>query len=766
MTQEATMSLRFARDPSTARIAIVLFFCTGAALLSVFTPLTLLAEESGSEVFGRVVRAGTGDPVAGITVELAELGLSTLTDSEGRFSFADIPPGQFTLALSSAKFVPEQFRIEVPSAAEIQLAARPLPVISESVTVTAAPWKAESLAVAQTTYAVDAGSVRTRSGLSIGEAIKDVPGVRNISTGDASGVPMIRGQTNERIRVLSNGIFHDYFQFSRRHMANIEPYEADRIEVVSGPASVLYGTQAIGGVVNLVSAPLPFPVDDRPVFSGEGILGYAGVNGAKILHAQIDGGRAGFAGRASLTHRATGNMGTPAGDLPNTDYDQQSASLEGGYQSEKGMMVTGHFRHWQNDLGFYIPLQPNFRLGLQNEIGGVAASLPATWGLLQLDANLSRNIRRAFPLGRSHGAKVDLELDTQLYRASFQHNPVGPLARGVVRLEHSRQSNETFGPVKLLPYYENRTWSAMVFEEAGFGRREKFDHWTLNAGLRIDRRTLDVPADTILSIPDKFEKTYQALTGGAGVVYRFNRVISTGVSISRGWRNPSEFELFANGPHDGVQLYEKGNPNLQEETNLNTEFTLRCDHERVRGSVAVYRAVFANYIYLRLTGETIGGLPVSTFDQSDAVVSGVEGRIEMDATPFLSLRALGETLQTHNDDTGKRLPFTPPVRAGFSVRIHDFAVGSWSSPFVELRSTWTGRGTIAGPDEPFPLDTESYVLFDLAAGGKRELGKSVLCIDLWIGNLANKSYKDFLDTYKQYALSAGRNTRLTLRLLF
>jgi len=718
------------------------------------------------KVCGRIIQTGTKNPVAGILVELIELNRSAVSDSRGFFCFASVPAGKFTLMPNSPRFLPDRFAIAVPSAAEIQLSIRLLPIVSETVTVTATPWVADPLDTAQSTVAVTADDIQTRSGLSLGEAVKDLPGVRNISTGDAGGVPVIRGQANERVRVLSNGMFHDYFQFSRRHMPNIEPYEADHIEIVSGPASVLYGPQANSGVVNIVSAPLPFPVDDQPNFSGRTMLAYAGINQAEIFHAQIEGGQGGFAGRAALARRATGNMGTPAGDLPNTDYVQQSASLETGYQFANDIVTRFFYRHWENELGFYIPLQSNFRLGLRNDIGGATITIPMAWGKWDLDANLSQNVRRAFPLGRSQGAKVDLELDTQLYRLSFQHNPLGPLRQGVIRLEHSRQSNETFGPVKLLPAYDASAWSLMVFEEARFVRKKAFDRWVFNAGLRFDHRALSVPADPGMNIAQDLSRTYRAWTGAAGLVYRFNHFLSSGVTVSRGWRNPSEFELFANGPHDGVQLFEKGNPDLQEETNLNTEFTIRLDHERVRGRVALFRNVFSNYIYLRLTGETIDGLPVSTFDQCAAVIKGIEGHLDVDLTRYLTLKIQGETLHTQNDKTGMRLPFTPPDRAAFSIFLHDFLANHELIPFAEFRSTWTGKGRIAGPDEPFPLETESVVLFDLGAGVKKQLKSCLLRFDLWIGNLANKSYKDFLDTYKQYAQSAGRNIRLTVSFLF
>lgn len=754
------------RGASTASKARVLFCCLiGAFWLGLSSP-SPAADYAPEDIVGQVVDAVSKRPLPGLTIELIGTHLSAVSNDQGVFAFTGVPRGKYALMIKHPGIAPDQFTIEVPAATRIQLPARSLPQVSETVNVTAAPWPAELLDTAQTTYSIGAEAVQARSGASLGDAVDELPGLRNISTGDAGGVPVIRGQTNERIRVLSDGIFHDYFQFSRRHMPNLETYEADRVEVLSGPASVLYGAQAVGGVINVVSSPLPFSTSDQPVFSGRSLLSYAGVNQAKTVHAQVEGGHRGLAARVSVTRRASGDMATPGGDLPNTDYTQQSASLEAGYRSENGIEARAFYRLWQNELGFFIPAQPDFRLGLRNEFGGCNVSLPSVWGIWSLDAAFSQNTRRAFPLGLSQGARVDLELDTQLYRVSFEHGRLTPLSRGVVRLERNQQSNATFGPVKLLPFFKNNTWSLLVFEEFPIPGRGEFDRWILNTGLRFDRRSLNVPAEPDLGIGEGFSKNYQALTGAVGVVYRFNRFLASGITVGRGWRNPSEFELFANGPHDGVQLFEKGNADLREETNLNTEFTLRLDHDRFKGSLALFRNQFSNFIYHRLTGESIDGLPVSTFDQCDAVIQGVEGSIKVDLARCLSVKIQAETLRTQNKETGSRLPFTPPKRAALSVQAHDLFSSRWFYPFIEFRSTWTAEGITSGPDEPFPLGTGPYLLFDIAAGVKRRLKNGIFRLDLWIGNLANKAYKDFLDTYKQYAQSAGRNTRLTIGFLF
>ena len=285
-------------------------------------------------------------------------------------------------------------------------------------------------------------------------------------------------------------------------------------------------------------------------------------------------------------------------------------------------------------------------------------------------------------------------------------------------------------------------------------------------GFRYDSRRLEVPANPGRDIPEDFDKSYSPVTGSLGVVFRYSQDLSFGLSYSRGWRNPSEYELFADGPHDGALLYETGNPFLKEETNQNLEFTLRLEGKQARGFLSLFYTAYGDYIYQRLNGETQDGLPVGVFDQSDAIVKGFEGQLSVDSTSWLTLSIAGDILRSKNIATGTHLPFSPPDRLFLGAHFHCSVSKDWIHPYVEIRGSLTGKGRISGIDEPFPLDTESYALLDLGTGIQRPFEPGILAFDLWVRNATNRAYKDFLDTYKMYALSPGRNIRATLRFIF
>lgn len=714
-----------------------------------------VAEEKPCQLSGRVQTASGNKAIAGLGVELLELNLHAITDQDGRFIFPALDPGKYRLMIRHPDYLPGPFVVTCPSVQEIVLNANSAPRLLERMTVTATPWAADHQELAATLQVVESERIKARSGASMAQAVAALPGLRTVVTGDAAAVPLIRGQGNERIRVLNDGISHDFYQFSRRHMPNLEAYDASCIEVVSGPACVLYGPQAGSGVVNVVSRLPRGDSGNGRFFSGSTLMGYADGNESTVFHTQIQGSQGGLSGQASITRRRAGDTSTPDIQLPNTGYNQDSVSLQAALRSRTGLEGTVLYRNWQNELGFYIPAQPDFHLALRNELGGLAFTIPSGLGKWEFSAHLAQNSRRAYPMGIKQGAKVDLELDSQVYRLSWLHEDLAFFRHGVLRVEHSRQENESLGPVTLLPDYQTKTWSLMAFEEFRLLKARAADRLVFHAGLRFDRRELATPAE--------FYRTYQALTGALGLVWRFKHGVSAGLSLSRGWRNPSEFELFANGAHDGVQLYEKGNPDLDEETNFNSELVVRMENERLSASLALFNNDFSDYIYLCLTGEQQDGLAVSTFAQADAWVRGIEGRATLFLTPQLNLTVQGEALRTQNKQTGTRLPFSPPDRASMELVLRDFfRYRHWENPVVTLRAVWTGRGRIAGADEPFPMNTDSYMLFELGAGVNRKFGDNSLQLDLWVGNLLNRRYRDFLDTYKQIADSAGRNVRLTV----
>jgi iron complex outermembrane receptor protein/hemoglobin/transferrin/lactoferrin receptor protein len=537
---------------------------------------------------------------------------------------------------------------------------------------------------------------------------------------------------------------------------------ADRIEVVKGPASVLWGPQAMGGVINIIRAPLPTARPGQTTLHGQVATGYRDNTGAWTGLVELEGAAGAFGWRLSGVQRSAGDIETPNGDLDSTDYDQLSADLTLGYTATWGSLRL-RTNHWDNEVGLYRP--EGFRLDLEDDSVVADGLFPLATGQLTFLLSRQTNTRKALPAEMEPLPAVDLELVTDTGRVGFSHQRIGPW-RGKVAVESFKIVNEARALGKLLPDYDSDTFALMAWEEGRFRHCDEGDYERLiiSFGVRWDATHLWLPKDTSRDLPDGFGRTYSAVTGSLGLVFRATKTFSLAGSIGRGWRPPSVFELFANGIHGGVSAIQLGNLSLREESNLNSEISGRWQSAHFEATVTAFDNSFDNYIYLANTKEldAPSGLPIFGYRQAGATLAGLEASFE--AVPNESLR-LGSSftlLSTENKATGRRLPQTPPDRLDAFARYMPQSPGPLMSPFAQLEAVWTGPGEVSGPDEPFGTPTNSYTLLHLRIGFRLLTGDGVVGIDLSVNNLLDEEYTDFLWPYKGFGASnPGRDVRLT-----
>ncbi|MCU0255431.1 MAG: TonB-dependent receptor plug domain-containing protein [Vicinamibacterales bacterium] len=306
----------------TAAVATLACLVAAAALAQP------VATSSGAidHVIEGTVRDETGG-LPGAEVRLVELGRVTWTDAHGRFRFVSVPAGRITLGVHLQGFGSAHRSLSVPLDAALELRLDPDLRFAEEVSVTAAPWALKPLESAQQVAQVESVEVRRERVASVGEALARAPGVAFIPTGNALGTPVIRGISENRVRVLNDGVALNHQQFSWRHSPNVEPGFAERIELVRGPASVLYGPDAMGGVINLVHAPLPSAAGGGPTLHGELSPGISTNASEWAGQGRLEGAFGGFGWRADAVHREGGDITTPQGTLDNTDFEQTNATV-------------------------------------------------------------------------------------------------------------------------------------------------------------------------------------------------------------------------------------------------------------------------------------------------------------------------------------------------------------------------------------------------------------------------------------------------------
>lgn len=426
--------------------------------------MTIETDGKTRTVRGIVREQVTGSPLPGARVQLVELRRVTYTNRNGRFAFQRVPPRTFTNGIHLKGYSSHHQVLADISDKELAITLEPA-AVQEEIVVSASPFVAiDRLDVPQQVDVQTGEEIRRAGTGSVGDALSEIPGVSNIPTGDALGTPVIRGLSENRIRVLNDGVPLNHQQFSWRHSPNIEASLAHAVEVVRGPMSVLYGPDAMGGIVNIIQAPLMVAPEGEVNWRGE-IAGGWGTNADQFTgRAQIQGAAGGLGWNLGLVTRDSDSIETPEQSLENTDFEQTNGNFALGYVSEFGT-VRVRASHWELDTGFYRP--PGFRLGLDDDLVAADLFLPTSHGDFELKMGQQTNIRKAFPAPLQGAPAVDLKQVTQSARAGWHHRSMGPW-RGEVAAEFLSVENDARALGKLLPEYDSDAMAVMAFEEGRF----------------------------------------------------------------------------------------------------------------------------------------------------------------------------------------------------------------------------------------------------------------------------------------------------------
>lgn len=638
---------------------------------------------------------------------------------------------------------------------------------------------------------------------SLGETLDRLAGVNNIGTGNNVGKPVIRGLSGLRVRVLANGIGLDHQQYGVRHPPNIDPFLSGRIEVVRGAQSVLYGSDALGGVINVQPHALPYGES----FGGDTLLRFASNNGQFDSGLRMGGGNENWALQGALVRRDAGNTHVPneptffppppedpakrsapaySGELDFTDFEQLNGTLAAGYRAGDSQWKLRYTR-WDNEHNFLLPPPAGKKPPPEGE-EGIGQFLEDEQ--LRLDGRFSaaglswkptiawqNNVRRSNAAGNDLGVPfdgtIDVEFDQYTARLEGLHGPALGFDGGTVGLEYSRKEQVSRGRVQLTPGGDVENVGIFAFEERAFGPL------LLQAGLRYDYRETVARESETRSEETNFDgvsrNSYSVLTGSLGGSLALTETLTLATNFGRGFRAPTLFELHVNGVHGGVAAVQNGNPDLTEETSLNADLSLRWVRGGTRVIASVYRNAIDDYIFPRDTGQSAdNGLPIFEYDQDDAELIGAELTARRQVTDWLALSATAETVDGEFTDNGDELPLLPADNVEARARFTPAGTDALRKPFVELGVRYAASKE-AAPGEPFSqfdnapfgtASTDSYTLLDASAGVSTPMLGQDARLSVAVRNVLDEDYRGFLDTYKGYALSPGRNVVVTARLPF
>src|SRR6266704_6300022 len=462
--------------------------------MTVLAAILTVALSAGDTLSGRVADSD-GKPVAGATVVVIELHRVALTRADGGFRFADMPAGRYTVTVRGPGFAPLARAVTVAGPTTLVVTLQRTSVWVEPVTVTATRAPLDAGASPLPTDALSEDRLRREQSVSLAQSLAELPGVNALTTGQQIGKPVLRGLTGPRVLVLEDGSRLEDYSWSDEDGPSVDARLAQRVEVIRGPASVLYGSDALGGVVNVIPEELPDanggPRAMRSGFEISGASNNAELEGA----ARLEGASGGWGWRVFGIGRFASSLHTPAGELDNTGFSAISGEVAVGTRGARGSTTLRYTRYGgefklleaegpaSGEEGGPERKLSDDRLQLAGDylVGGVRLETKAQW---QRHSLIEVSDTGVSPGGQPlEGTAFDLLLNTFTLDA-LVHHTAGAQVEGTLGVSGVAQSNDTRGRVPLVPDARVRSGAVFGFEQASLGRVRVL------AGARVDVRRL------------------------------------------------------------------------------------------------------------------------------------------------------------------------------------------------------------------------------------------------------------------------------------
>lgn len=646
----------------------------------------------------------------------------------------------------------------------------------EEVVVTSTALHENPLEVAQPTSVVAGDELRRQIAASIGETLAGELGVSSTYFGPSASRPVIRGLGGYRVQVLQDGAAAlDVSSLSQDHAVSIESVVSQQIEIIKGPAALLYGSGAAGGLVNVVTTRIPHEPAKSPL-SGAAELRSDTSTDERTGAFSLDGGAGALAFHADYFDRETDDVKIPgfaqsdalrrqlidAGEEPNDIRGRIANSASDTRGGAIGASLAGDagfgglsWSRYESTYG--IPAEAEAFIDMQQDRFDARGDWNANgaWlDTLHLNGAYSDYTHTEFEAPGVPGTLFNQ--NSFELRAAADHHWSSDW-RGTVGAQYVDIDFEAIGEEAFVPASLTRTLSVFAFEE------RHFDPWTLELGARAEQQTIEPaigPANDS-ALPDYDETAFNL---SAGLVFKLAEDHALALNVTRTQRHPQAAELYANGPHIAAGRVEIGDANLDMETAWTADVSLRSTGEAIRWTLNAFYNDYETYIYLNPTGEFEPGeeesLPVFDYLQAGAKLYGYEAEVIFpllgDSDDSLDLRLASDYVRGKLDD-GNNLPQIPPLRVGAGLH---YETGPWHAG-VEAFYNLKQDDVIENE-----LPTDSYTMLDLDVSYRLPLGDSHLLVFARGSNLLDEEARLATSPLKDIAPLPGRSFHLGARAEF
>jgi iron complex outermembrane receptor protein len=707
---------------------------------------------------GKVTDSQTAEPLSYVNIYFSDLEKGTSTDENGIFQFENIPTGKHHIIFSMIGYETQTLTIDIPTTTKIEIKLVPTAIEMDSIIISTPFHKLQRdnvMKVEQKTVK----DLKSSGAMTLSEGITNIAGVESVTTGLSIGKPVIRGLSSNRVLVYTQGVRLENQQFGDEHGLGINESGIESVEVIKGPASLLYGSDALGGVLYLNPERFANTNSSSGDFSGNyfsNTKGYSTNAGVKVSGDEFK-----FIFRGSLAEHA--DYKTNDYRVTNTRFREQDFKAGVAYHNNA---FKTEFRYNINQSTLGIPE----KIGVQNtnkkpllpfqEITNHVFSSKSTVFLNDSKVNISLgyiyNNRKEFEehhLGNvqteldfmNHkdeilDATLNMKLKTASYDIKYNLPKMGKFET-IFGIQGMNQVNSNYGEETLIP-------NAITNDIGVFGTSHiHFDKLDIQLGARFDNRHLN--------IVNSLNKNFNSFNGALGFKTNITSVITTRVNLATGFRAPNLSELASDGSHGGTNRYEIGNLDLNNEQNFQADVAFEFKNEHLELFANGFYNKINDYIFLAPTGESIDEDPVYQYSQQDAKLYGGEFGLHLHPHPLDWIHFESSfAMVTGKQDSGAYLPLIPANNLTNTIRI-EFENTSVKQgyAFVTLRSIFN-QNNIGLFESP----TESYNLLSAGLGGDFKLFKNNISINVAGTNLTNRTYINHLSRLKPDGIfNMGRN---------
>ncbi len=707
------------------------------------------------------ITTSNNEPLPGVSVYASDLQKGTISNSDGRYSLSNLPTGKVTITFSYLGFTTRNETIllsDKETSHDIVLIEN-IHQMDEVIVATSFN-RLQSQNVMKVENA-SMKSINQKGGATLIEGLATIPGVAQISTGTSIGKPVIRGLSSNRVLVYSQGVRLENQQFGDEHGLGLNDSGIESVEVIKGPASLLYGSDALGGVLYFNPEKFANANSVKADFSQKLFSNTLGTSSSFGARASTENWK--FLIRGS--YDAHSDYKIPDGEkVTNTRYNETDVKSGVGYGNSKFSSVL-RYNFNQLDLGIVedgIAQQSNSKKtafpkqGVNNHILSLHNNIFFANSTLDADIGYVYNDRSEFE--DSNIAALRMKLKTFSYDLKY-HFPKFKNLEAIGGIQGMSQTNLNLGEEFLIP--DATTNDFGIFGTAIY-------EWKSNvfqAGLRYDNRKLSTTTHGILDEENYFasiNKSFDSFNASLGYKTDLNKNLVMRLNFASGFRAPNLAELTSNGVHEGTNRYEIGNNNLETEQNFQTDLNLEYKNSHFEFFANGFYNQVSNYIYGAPSGTFRDGNEVYNYVQNDAALYGGEAGIHFHPHPldWLHLETSFETV-TGKKNNGDYLPLIPANNWNNTIRT-EFKVKEWlSEGFARLNLSTTFRQSdVSGVEIP----SDGYTLVNFGIGGKVKIGNMAFETTLNGNNLFDERYIAHLSRLKPDNIpNIGRNIVVEIR---